>query len=305
MNRAAPEPLILWRFSDGRRGHDAQSRGLCEALARRRPVQTCELAAVRAAAALGALLRGRFPPAAALPDPDLLIGTGHGTHLGLLAARRARGGHCVVLMRPSLPAALFDLCLVPEHDAPVAATNLIITRGPLNRVRAGAHQAPGPDLVLVGGGSRHFRWSDAVLAQIGAVLAQPGEWLVTDSPRTPAAARTALRGIAGDRYRPWERQHPDWLAEALPAARRIWVSADSLSMLHEALSTGAAVGLLELPPVRAEDRLARAVARLCAERLLTRYSDWQGGQALAPPPAPLAEADRCAALLLERMQTWH
>ena len=73
-----------------------------------------------------------------LPTPDLLLGAGHHTHLSLLAARRIRGGKVVVLMRPSLPPGLFDLCLIPEHDAPPARPNVLATRGALNRIQPAA-----------------------------------------------------------------------------------------------------------------------------------------------------------------------
>jgi mitochondrial fission protein ELM1 len=104
-------PLVVWRLSDGKAGHDSQSWGLAEALSRLRPVETVTLYPLSASGALAVLLLGQ-PPVAwqSLPPPDLLVGAGHCTHLSLLAARRVQGGKAVVLMRPSLPLGLFDLC---------------------------------------------------------------------------------------------------------------------------------------------------------------------------------------------------
>ncbi|MEZ5579447.1 MAG: ELM1/GtrOC1 family putative glycosyltransferase [Candidatus Competibacteraceae bacterium] len=119
-------PLVVWRFSDGKAGHDNQSGGLTEALARLRPVEIVTPQRLTPIAALLALAGGRLTAWPDLPVPDLLVGAGPGTHLSLLAAqRRARA---VVLMRPSLPLALFDLCLIPEHDTPPVRVNVLATR---------------------------------------------------------------------------------------------------------------------------------------------------------------------------------
>ena len=108
--------MIVWRFSDGRRGHDNQSLGLIEALSTllSLEVHTVEIAAC----SIGVIdfFRRRFPAADNLPAPQLIIGAGHATHWPMLAARRERGGRIVVLMKPSLPRAWFDLCIIPKHD---------------------------------------------------------------------------------------------------------------------------------------------------------------------------------------------
>jgi mitochondrial fission protein ELM1 len=301
LNPADPASLVLWRFTDGRRGHDAQSRGLALALARLRPARICDIPAAGPARSALEFIRRRCDAGAAEPDPHLLIGAGHGTHLPLLAARRARGGKIVLLMRPSLPAACFDLCLIPEHDGAEEHGNVVLTRGPLNTIR---RAPPGPGdrgLILVGGLSRHYRWDEtALLGQIRGALAASGSWTIADSPRTPAPTRRQLREIPGARYLPWE-SGPDALAEALSGAARAWVSADSLSMIFEALTAGAAVGVLELPPAASRDRVVEALRRLRAERWVTSFSDWQPGSELPAPPAPLAEAARCAELVLRRL----
>lgn len=296
MSAADPATLVLWRCTDGRRGHDAQSRGLALAIAARRPARICDIPAIGGAHSLLEWLRGRFADGIALPDPHLLIGAGHATHLPLLAARRARGGRIVLLMRPSLPTTCFDLCLIPEHDGVPAGRRVILTRGPLNAIRPGPKQPGG--LILVGGASRHYGWPEAaLLEQIRAVLATPGPWTLADSPRTPAATRSRLRDLPGVRYLPWEQGD---VARELAVADRAWVTADSLSMIYEALSAGAAVGVLELPPSRGADRVVKALHGLRAERLVTAFSDWKSGP-LPAAGAPLAEAARCAELVLDRL----
>lgn len=289
-------PLIIWRVSDGRRGHDSQSRGLAAALARHMDCRVFDLHSVSGTSALAWWLRGNFPPGNALPDPDLIIGAGHGTHGTLLAARRARGGRVVVLMRPTLPGACFDLCIVPTHDPAPAGGRVLRTLGPLNLVDASGLHDPARGLILLGGPARHFSWDpDALLAQARAIVAAPGvAWTLSDSPRTPAADRASMAALAGIDYVPWDGTDGQWLPAQLGAAGCAWISCDSVSMIFEALSAGVAVGVLELP-LKQHGRVSAAVADLCARGMVTPFSEWQRGQRLAPPATPLREADRCAA----------
>ena len=154
--------LRIWRFSDGKAGHDNQSRGLIEALGRLRPVEAIELSPLPNVQAMVAWLQSPLAWRTLL-TPDLLVGAGHRTHLSLLAARHNRGGRAVVLMRPSLPLTLFDLCLIPEHDLPPVGPNVLATRGALNRIRPSSTLEPDRGLLLIGGPSAHFGWDDAGL----------------------------------------------------------------------------------------------------------------------------------------------
>lgn len=299
MSSAASAPLIIWRFTDGRRGHDAQSRGLALALAALRAADIRDIPVSGPLHAAGQLLARRFDAGRELPDPHLLLGAGHGTHLPLLAARRARGGRIVVLMRPSLPTACFDLCLVPDHDGVPERGRVVLTRGPLNALRPAAPRRGHGGLILVGGTSRHYRWDEnRILEQVRAVLAAPGPWTLADSPRTPAATRATLRDMPGTHYLPWEQ---GGLPGALAGAANAWVTADSLSMIYEALTAGAAVGVIELSPSGGGDRAAAALRRLRAGGQLTVFADWNPGSELPRPSVRLAEAERCAALVLARL----
>src|SRR5690606_19667671 len=120
-------------LSDGRPGHENQSVGLAEALRRR---TGASVECVRWPAGAGLFKRIGLARAGGEGGVDLLIGAGHGTHLPLLAAARKFGARSVVIMKPSLPRGLFDLCVVPRHDLAVPADsgNVVVTRGALNRI---------------------------------------------------------------------------------------------------------------------------------------------------------------------------
>jgi mitochondrial fission protein ELM1 len=298
-------PVVVWRLCDGKRGHENQSAGLIEALAGRAPLVVHRLDVApggRLRTALSLLARRR---AATLPDPVLLVGAGHATHAALLAGRRARGGRAVVLMRPSLPRAWFDLCIAPEHDGLARAPNTLITRGALNRMRPGEGPREGPGLILVGGPSRHHRWDTAVVvAQIRALAERdPGRWQVATSRRTP---RDFLGTLAAAVPRdlepvPVDAVDADWLPARLARAPAAWATEDSVSMVYEALSAGAATGVLAVPRRDGPPgRVVRGLDRLATDGLVTTFEAWREGAALRAPDVPLDEAGRCAAWIAER-----
>jgi len=91
----------------------------------------------------------------------------------------------------------------------------------------------------------------------------------------------------------------DWIAGQLAAAGQVWISPDSVSMVYEALSSGAPTGLLELPP-QAHSRIPASLAQLAGEDMLTTWQAWRRGATLREPAETLDEAGRCAELLLAR-----
>lgn len=296
--------LTLWVVSDGKPGHENQSLGLAEALGRQVTV-TIHVIRLTPGESLLDRIRSAFHQAKKLPRPDLILGAGHTTHVALIALARRTGAPCVVMMRPSLPAMFFDLCLVPLHDLRGrAGEDVIATMGALNRVPAPADGPRDGRLMLIGGPSASHGWDgDAVLEAIGEILAaSPGApWELTDSRRTPEGFRQALR----ERFPqltvfPHEETGPEWLPARLSRAGETWVTEDSVSMIHEALSSGSKVGLLPVPWKKPRGRIARGLARLIVEGFVTTFRDWREIHVLDHPPMVLREADRCARLVLLR-----
>jgi len=239
-----------------------------------------------------------------LPDPHLIVGAGHATHLSVLAACRARGGRVVVLMRPSLPLGWFDLCIIPEHDGVYERANVISTQGVLNEIQDSERPRRDQGLFLIGGTSTHYHWDEeTVSTQVQAVVATCPHlrWQLTDSRRTPATTSQALARLGAGQVCvvPHADTHRAWLTEALAAAEAIWVTEDSVSMVYEALSSGAAVGLLRLPR-RGSNRITAGIDALLGAGLITDYEAWAKGAPLRAPTPPLAEAARCARMIVER-----
>jgi mitochondrial fission protein ELM1 len=294
-------PQVIWRLLDGRRGHYTQIEGLSRALAEQTPVEWHDLAIDRRAGYLPDWLLGRFPPGERLPRPALILAAGHATHFAALAARRAYGGHIVVLMQPSLPLSWFDLCLVPEHDDPPQRENVISTRGAITTVRPSEQHDPATGLILLGGPSRHYAWdTQAILEQVRQIVAtQPQiRFRIGDSPRTPAETREAMGHIGGIGLIPWEQTQPGDIQQAMAEAGQVWVSEDSVSMLYEAVSSGAPTGLLAVPR-RRDTRISRGVDRLAADKVVTTFAQWSTDGRLQPATG-LDEALRCAREILQR-----
>jgi len=293
-------PLTVWIISDGKPGHVNQSRGLAEALARATATETHTIPALPAWRAWLALLLKRLP-GNPLPKPDLIVSAGHATHLTLLAARRAHGGRSVVLMKPSLPRRWFDLCILPRHDDIADDAHTLVTDGALNRIRPATARDANLGLLLIGGASQHFEWdSNAVQVQIRSILARTPDmrWTLTTSRRTPANFLALLPQYPNLTVIPHTATSPDWLPTQFARCGTVWVTPDSASMVFEALTAGAQVGVFDLP-VNPASRVGRAIAHLNDAQRITRFANWCAHGTLRPNLHPLAEADRCAEWILE------
>ena len=296
----------LWLITDNKPGHRSQLQGLAQALAARTAVETHWIDAPGGRSALRHWLTGRFPPGAALPDPDFILIAGHRTHLAGLAARRARGGKLIALMRPSLPLRWFDLCVIPQHDRPPARANVIATRGVLNTARPSPEREADKGLFLIGGPSKHHGWdTPGLLAQIDAILAATPamRWTLTTSRRTPADTESALLALRdrGVNVRPVRDTPPGWAMAQVARSAQAWVTEDSVSMVYESLTAGAATGLLAVPRL-GETRITAGVAELQRAGLVTAFADWVRTGQLAAPLERLAEADRVAEAVLARFR---
>ncbi len=283
-------PLCIWRFCDGKTGHERQSTGL-----------------LRALQDIDVTISHDVPPRARLPmtqSPDLIIGAGRRCRWPMLQAKRIHGGRAVYLMNPGPMRPLFDLSLIPVHDGVRASRRVIHTQGVLNDLKAGSAQRVSGVLILIGGPSRHHGWNeDHLIEQVRQINAASANQTVTitTSRRTPASTAQRLTLLAGDSLsvHASTTTSPGWLAEQLSEVQTVWVSADSISMLFEALTAGTPVGVLEVP-VRRTDRISAVAPALARDGQITTFASWRRGGTIRAPRTPLAEAQRCAKLIHTR-----
>jgi uncharacterized protein len=294
--------LTLWLIGDGKLGHENQSLGLAEALRRQQP---CDIHRISLAGIHGPIRRTKAALAASenFPKPDIIIAAGHATHLALLWLARKHDARSIVLMRPSLPLSLFDLCIAPSHDFPNGShsQNLILTRGALNRVVPSTGEKSGK-LILIGGPSKTHGWDTTALLEMLAKATDRGGWELTDSRRTPENFRQAVKAtLPGVTIFPHYETAPEWLPGKLTQAKEVWVTEDSISMIYEALSSGAKVGLLPVPRLAKTSRVLAGIEQLTTTGYITPFSTWETSHRLTPPPEEFREADRCARLVVEKV----
>lgn len=295
---------VIHIVSDGKPGHLAQSRGLADAIARRLAVQVVEHDAS------GATDRAAVGDQAGGTGGGLVLAAGRRAYRPALRFKRTAGLVAVALMDPGWwQRRRFDLCVIPKHDGVAERGNVIVTEGALNGVEPATQASPEEGLILIGGPSKHHGWqAGAVERQVEAILERDASmrWTATDSRRTPQATRDGLQALAaqsGGRlaYCPATQTPRGWVAQQLQRCGVCWVTEDSVSMVYEALSAGARVGLL---PVKRKTgrpgRVVRGVDGLIERGWVGTFADWSAGGALPAERPPLAEADRVASLIIER-----
>ncbi len=308
-------PLCITAFYDTRPGHVKQTRGLIQALKAFTPVQAAEVFLPDYNLSkifhdwlgfMGVVSAGKKNPDQS--KPDLILGTGTHTHIPMLLHRRRYGGKVVTCMTPEWPLAKhMDLCFIPEHDAPKATDNIITTLGPPNTAVDRNTHDPLQGLVVIGGiDSKTHHWDNEKMAdQIRRVIAiQPHIfWTLSTSPRTPHEMVSMLADIAkdcpGTRFVPFEQTGSGWIENQYAKSNAVWVSADSVSMVYEALSAGCRVGILPVDWKKKGTRLARAIDLLEKNNKIVSYASFMQNAAY-PDHSLLNEARQCAAKILER-----
>ncbi|MBX2850576.1 MAG: mitochondrial fission ELM1 family protein [Phycisphaeraceae bacterium] len=290
--------LTLYIVSDGKAGHLAQSRGLAHAIKRLTRARITEVQA-----------EGKRVAPQPEKDAGLILAAGRGTHSMALSLRKYLGVPAVVLMDPGwLGRQRFDLAIIPKHDGIKPSKSVVVTEGALNGMETTVDASPDQGLLLIGGPSKHYSWdADAIEKQVAAILEKDTSilWTATDSRRTPEATSVGLKEGAersGGRlvYTPATQTPDGWVAEQLRRCGVCWVTEDSVSMVYEALTSGARVGLLPVPRGGSTSRVTRGVESLVQRGWVTAYDDWVNGKALPEDRPALNEADRVARLVLER-----
>jgi mitochondrial fission protein ELM1 len=298
-------PLKLIRvISEGRPGHENQSVGLAQAISRR---TGAAIEIIQIPATWNLFVRCRAALTVRSGLPQLLIGTGHKVHLPLWFATRKFGARSVVIMEPTWSKRLFDLCILPQHD--VAAANLnpriITTLGALNRVSEAVPVKQAKGVVLVGGPSKSHGWDAATTAKaIATVIASRPDlnWTISDSRRTPAGFLDQLHAkVLGAEIISHQQTRADWVPTQLLAAAEAWATADSVSMIFEAVTAGARTGVLPVPATKPDADPVRAIHKLVRAGYATAYDQWAKNGRRLPAPKPLHETGRCADLVLEKL----
>lgn len=295
--------MVIWRFTDGKPGHENQTLGLIQALSDERDVKVFDIQPVSAFQALKHIIKKTFPLQERLA-PALIMGAGHATHLSVLAAQRAVGGQAIVLMKPSLPVWLFDYCIVPEHDGLKSGKHVINTLGVLNRIRPSTQLDSERGLILIGGPSSHYGWHDeAMLERIKLIVERDKkEWVLTTSRRTPDTFTEKLEQLTFQNLEVCLAKETDanWLPHQLQRAGSVWITEDSVSMVYEALTTGATCGILPVER-KQESRVSAGIDNLIEDRRLNSFDSWMMTGKMQVRDKLVFESKRVADILLRSL----
>jgi uncharacterized protein len=272
-------------------GLRAQALGLAEAAGLQPDVRTLQILPPWNWLSSGLWFNPRWAVGAdafAEPVPGVVIGVG-GAGARVAAALRRPGVKAVVIQHPRMGLDKFDLVLAARHDG-ITGPNVIVTRTALHRVtqaRLAAEKAVWAPVfapykrplvaVLLGGSNGRYRFEAAeatVLAErLSTVVKRENLGLVvTPSRRTSAEAMKILRAA----LEPlgawiWDGQGENPYFGMLACADAIIATADSVSMVSEAVATSATGYLVRLPGKSA--RIGAFMDALAADGRVRDFAD--------------------------------
>lgn len=321
MSGGTTEAASIWVLADPRAGTAAQALGIAERLGEAFAVKKLGWTVFSRLPNLlpwGSLIGLSAEARAALiqPWPRLVIAAGRRAAPVALWLKRQSGARLVQVMRPGISPERFDMLVIPTHDMPSPAPNLMAVIGAPHRLspealaEAAAAWAPRfaalprPRVaLLLGGPVRAMGLAPSLARDLATrvaalAVASGGSVMATTSRRTGRAAEDALaEGLEAVPHllHRWGGTGENPYRGLLACADVIVVSGDSVSMLSEACATVAPVFFWS-PPGLAGPRHARFHASLVTAGLASRLGDTLG----APPRGRLDEAARVAAEIRAR-----
>lgn len=270
MNNKSGQPIV-WALLGPHRGDNNQVLALAEALGvpfeekwlrynHLRRLQPGLLGATLNSVAADARAQLQGDP------PDLTISTGHRSVPVVRALRKRSGGkmRSVHLGYPRISPKHFDLVVpTPEYPVPDAPN---VVRIPFALTPHGARAADPSDrdllkalprprrLLLVGGPTLYWdlpvrRVERALHRLLRSAAWEGGSVIAVASPRTPADSRRAISYPSDARSAPFlnaPMEGPPAYASLIEAADQIYVTADSVAMVADAVMTGKPVGIIPI-----------------------------------------------------------
>jgi mitochondrial fission protein ELM1 len=313
------EPLHITAFFDGSPGHNKQTDGVLRALQKLTPLSITHIK-TPPLGLIGSVKDWLDYFKAAVVTPgrnkhgavrvDLIIGTGTHTHIPMLVFKKAHPAKVVTCMKPGFPLLKkTDLCFIPQHDkVKLGKTdNIFLTVGPPVISGAKGVHAQQKGLLLIGGlDKKSHHWDlDLLRAQVYTILERKAfmQWTISSSPRTPDDTMLMLRKVAADNpnvtFFTSQETPAGWIEQVYAECQTVWVTADSISMVYEALSSGCSVGLLPVKWKRKNSKFQRSIIFLIETKRVITYQMWVAGHPMVQGTV-LNEAQRCAKEILRR-----
>lgn len=260
---AAAKPRV-WLLTGGRVGDNNQLIALAEALGWPYEIKALRYNQARRVPLLRNGLRSLTLPSRAkiaAPWPDLVMAVGYASLAVARFIRHQSGGRSklVHVGNPRSNLDDFDLQLTTPQYTRGAAPNLIELPFPIGNPALNARPAPAERewlrafprprrLVAIGGPARHWQLDhDALRRAIVAIQAKEpaGSLIVATSKRTSRATRELIRELLDGPRQVMVDRHPSF-GTLLASSDESYVTADSVSMLSEAVLSGKPVGVIPI-----------------------------------------------------------
>lgn len=304
--------LSCWIATEGMAGTESQCVGVAEALGLQPEIKKIALRQPWRTLSPWLGFEGAwvFEQEVSAPWPDLLLTSGRKSVAVSRFVKKASGGktYTVHIQDPRISANNFDLLAVPDHD-PARGSNVITTTAAPNRItdirleqareRFGKFKSlKAPRVaVLIGGDSKAYKMTSDAVRRLAAQLKNLDAGLmVTTSRRTGAENEKILReALAGSDAFIWDGAGENPYAGMLAWADYILVTADSVSMLSDAASTGKPVYMIGLEGGGA--RLEKLHQNLMKTGILRPFD----GKLENWSYAPLRDAEKIATEIRRRM----
>jgi mitochondrial fission protein ELM1 len=254
---------VIWRFTDGKAGHDKQSLALVDSLMNQTKCRLFDFNVQSKLNPLFNIIFKNYKLPEGIIKPDIAIGAGHKTHLHLLAVKRCLNAKIVVIMKPSLPLMFFDLCIIPKHDGIKNGANVINTQSSLVRFNSNLKKKENIGLILIGGPSKHYFWDSKIVLEEICKISKKFKFrrlLLSTSRRTPFDFLDKLNELKISNIKVYEysKIKSDWLDRRINKVKNIWVTNDSYSMITEALASGADIEIIDLK-VKQDSKLSKEI----------------------------------------------
>lgn len=256
--------LQCWIVTEGMAGTENQCLGVAEALGLSPVVKQITLRTPwkQLSPYIGFECAGTFEPKIEEPWPDLLLASGRKSIAASRYIKKKSGAKTftVQIQDPRISPRHFDLVAVPFHD-PTRGDNVVVTHAAPNRVTERkltiarndfAHlfaMMTGPRIaVMIGGNSKAHEMSVHGMEKLGAHLsALQGSLMITASRRTTEAQKAAfLKGLGDRPHYFWDGTGENPYFGMLAWADALLVTADSVSMLGDAATTGKPVYMVPM-----------------------------------------------------------
>jgi len=274
MSCESGEKILI--LSDGKPGHANQSIALARHLGRsyetvtvrfrNRPFKLLSYVLDHAGVYLSSLLLWD-PPAGGF---CAVVSAGSETYYGNKVLARRFGIPSVAIMLPRGYRFDFDWIIAQEHDRPPRKENILVLPVNLCRVEPGGIFRPNAGEryvgLVVGGPNRVYRYDrDRFRQVLDSIFAGfPGSRIVvTTSRRTPAAIEEEIDRHPFEEKFLYSRNPVNPIPDFLSSCEYVFITADSTSMISEAVTFGRArIEIIPLPPRKRQGKYGRMIGKL-------------------------------------------